>query len=89
MSKRIDNAFTSYELTDMEAIQGQIFNTFQLQMLQNMLSEYATNKLALVFDSNNITESLQKEAEISGQISLLQQLIATSAESQKLLVEQT
>lgn len=87
MAKLIPNSFTSYEFTEKEVIEGQIFTGLQTQMLQNKLSEYAAMKMELTHDPDHLYLSLQKEAELIGQIELLQFLIAQSEATKEMLKE--
>lgn len=87
MAKLIPNSFTSYEFTEKEVIEGQIFTGLQTQMLQNKLSEYAEFKMNLIHDPDHLYLSLQKEAELIGQIELLQFLIAQSEATKEMLKE--
>ena len=79
MSVQIINTFSTFELSDKEAIQSAIFTTLQLQNLQNQLANAAESRLALNFDANNPSEFLQQEAFLKGQIELLKFLIDSSA----------
>ena len=79
MSVQIINTFSTFDLSDKEAIQSAIFTTLQLQNLQNQLANAAESRLALNFDANNPSEFLQQEAFLKGQIELLKFLIDSSA----------
>ena len=79
MSVQIINTFSTFELSDKEAIQSAIFTTLQLQNLQNQLANAAESRLALNFDANNPSEFVQQEAFLKGQIELLKFLIDSSA----------
>jgi hypothetical protein len=79
MSTQITNTFTTFELSDKEALQSAIFTTLQLQNLQNQLANAAESRLALEFDANNPSDFLQQEAFLKGQIELLKFLIDGSA----------
>jgi hypothetical protein len=78
MAKLIDNVFTSYELTDDEALHGSIYTTTQLNVLQSKLSEVATDKLNLEFDTSSPQIFIQQEAYLKGQLELIQYLIDSS-----------
>lgn len=85
MAKQIPNVFSSYELTDKEALEGSIFTTLQLQVLQNKLAEVATEKLNLEFDTTNQLSFIQQEAYKKGELELLTYLIDTSTVSADML----
>lgn len=78
MAKLIPNDFSTYELTDDEALQGSIFTATQLQVLQNKLAEIAKEKLNLEFDTAHPQEFIQQEAYKKGEFELLSYLIDTS-----------
>ena len=77
----IVNSFTSYELTDKEALQSSVFTFLQLQNLQNQLAACAEEKLNLEFDTEHPNEFVQQEAYKRGQIELLKFLIDSSADA--------
>jgi len=78
MATIIPNTFTSYELTDTEALQGAIFTITQIQALQNQLSAIAEEKLNMEFDPEAAQLFMQNEAYKRGQMELLQFLIDNS-----------
>lgn len=80
------NAFTQYQLSDEEERSGHIFNYLNICVLQNMMATIALQRLSLPVDTTNILRYAQEEAEMKGQIMLLQQLIAVSMESEASLV---
>ena len=84
--KIISSTFTKYELTKSEQQSGSIFNDSQLAVLHNMRTDYAEQKLNLVFNPSNPIDFAQQEAFLAGQIQLLGYLIDTSAESQKAVI---
>lgn len=84
MAKMVINAFTSYELTEAEVLMAQTLTAEQECYYRTMLSEYATHKLALKYDSKDHVRSVQLEAELQGQISLLQQILENHEEAIRL-----
>lgn len=78
MAIAIDNEFSSYELTDEEAIQGAIFTITQKQVLQNQLAMLAGEKLALEFDVNKPNKFIQDDSFKKGQIDLIKYLLDCS-----------
>jgi hypothetical protein len=80
MSKILPSLFTVYELTEEELTAGQTLTACNLMVLNNMLSQYATEKLSLRFDPASPSNYLQAEAELMGQINLLRQIISSHEE---------
>ena len=78
MSKIIPNSFTAYDLSDQETLQGSIYNYEQKAVLQNLLSTYAEEKIALDYDPDNKEQFLQQEASLKSKIELLQYLLDAS-----------
>lgn len=85
MSQLISNSFTSYDLTDEEALQGSIFTTLQLEVLHNQLATYAEEKIALDFDPEHSEKFLQIEAALNANIKLLNYLIDASNASLEII----
>ncbi len=78
MAKLIPTAFQSYELTEAEEREGKILNISVKYSLQNRMARYAQEKLYLIYDTKDPMSFLQKEAELQGQIRLLQELLDES-----------
>ena len=80
MSTLLENPFSEYLLDDTEMLQGVLLNPYQRMRLQNILADFAKQKLALKYDPTDPTYGLLC-AELDGKILLLQQLLddATSA----------
>lgn len=78
MSHLIPNSFSTYQLTDEEALQGQILTTLQIQVLQNHRADIAEEKLALSFDANNHLQFAQAEASLKGQLEIIAWLLDSS-----------
>jgi len=78
MATAIDNEFSSYELTDEEAIQGAIFTITQKQVMQNHLAQIAGEKLALEFDVTNPNKFIQDDSYKKGQLDFVKYLIDCS-----------
>lgn len=72
------NEFTSWNLTAYEFKIGSILNELNVQVIQNEISRLASEKLNLLYDTTNPMKYLQREAEITGQIGILQYLLAQS-----------
>ena len=81
MAQFIPNTFSTYELTDKEALQSAVFTTLQLQNLQNQLASAANEKLRLEYDHTNPVRFAQQEASLKGQMDILSFLIDSSADA--------
>jgi len=78
MTALAPNSFTSYILTDEEMINGSIFTSLQSQVLHNLMSVYAEEKIALDYDPDNERQFLQNEASLKSKIELLTYLLDNS-----------
>lgn len=76
--KTEENKFSSYELSLDELNIGSVFNAYQIAVLQNQMSAAAHEKVSLTYDPNNPLVFVQREAELQGIISTLNNLIETS-----------
>lgn len=83
MAKLNPNRFSSYTLSEAELKEGLTFNIYQLRVIQNMIAEAANEKISLVFDPTNPSEFIQREAELHGQINVLEYLIAASIKEEE------
>lgn len=71
----VPHAFSSYELTAEEELQGQLLNILQVATLQNLLCKVATDKITLIFDTEKPNAYIQNEAYLRGQYDLIQHLL--------------
>lgn len=78
MSSSVTNIFASFNLTEDERNAGSIFSSYQRLHLQNLLSEYAHEKVALKYDPTLPMQFVQQEAELQGKILLLRYILETS-----------
>ena len=78
MAELLPNSFTSYSLNDDEEIQGSILTLPQIQMIQNDLTIYAEERLALQFNPNEPVLFAQQEAYLRGQMDTLRYLLTRS-----------
>lgn len=78
MTSIIANSFTTYQLTEQEALVGSIFTIAQIEVLQNRLSVIAELTLNLVFDPLNPVLFAAEQARLAGQIFLLREIIDAS-----------
>lgn len=72
------NTFFSYELSQSEEEAGQVFTREQKMVLQNKLASIAQDKLNLTFDPANVNQFIQREAELQGQMGVINWLLDTS-----------
>lgn len=78
MARLIDNEFSSYELSDDEALQGAILTITQKQHIQNLLSEAAMEKIGLQLDMTNPHLFIQQESSLKGQIDAYRHMLTCS-----------
>jgi len=74
--KQLDNEFTRYDLSLDEIQKASVLSEETRAVMQNLLSESATQKLDLVFDPNNPMVFTQEEAYIKGKIDILRYLLS-------------
>jgi len=72
------NSFSSYFLTEADALEGAILTTLQKQVIHNLLVARAEEKLALEINPANFDEYLQREASLAGEIAAYATIIANS-----------
>ena len=78
MSSIIANSFTAYQLTDEEVLAGSVFTIAQREVLQNLLSVNAEERLTLEYDVTNPTTFIQQDAYKRGWIDCLKYILDTS-----------
>lgn len=78
MSSIIANSFTTYQLTEQEALIGSILTIAQTEVLQNRLSVTAELVLNLEYDSLNPVLFAAEQARLAGQIFLLREILDAS-----------
>jgi len=78
MAELVPNSFTTYALTEHDVLEGSIYTTLQLQVLQNTLAAYAEEKIALDYDSEHPLLFAQNEASLKAKIELLTYMIEAS-----------
>lgn len=81
MSHPIPNTFTTYALSADELKAGQILTSLNVSVLQNQRAQIAEEKLALKFTPNDVQSYLQQEAYLSGQLDLINYILAAHEES--------
>ena len=79
MAKIIPSRFCAVEFeTDLEAKQASILTGPQKMWLQYNLANLTNEKIAMEFTPNDLTTFLQREAELKGQIGIIQYLLDCS-----------
>ena len=74
--------FISYTLTEGERQVGSILSPLNKMIIQNLIHDCAEEKVAMDYDPNEPEKFLQREAELKGQIGILQHLLSLSAEAE-------
>ena len=82
MSVLLPNDFSSWNLTEAEVLEGSILTITQKQVIQNLLSTVAAEKINLQFDPESPDGFIQKEASLQGQLSILRFLLESSDDAQ-------
>jgi len=82
-------SFTRYKLTEPEEIHGSTLTSLNRAKLQNMRSEAAEQKLALVLDPYKPLEFIQQEAFLAGKIELVNILLQEDEAAQNYVAIQT
>ncbi len=77
------NSFSSYHLSEDDALEGSILTTLQKQVIHNLLVLRAEEKLNLEFTPDDITAYTQREASLAGEIAAYRTLIANSEFSEE------
>ncbi len=68
--------FTTFELSAKEGYEGQQLNEFQRMCLHNLRADRAEQLLRLEFKADNIVDFAQQNAYLTGQLELLDVLLA-------------
>lgn len=86
MATLLPNAFTEYRLTEQEAVQGAILNSYQKLVLQNQLADFARQRLNLKYTPEAHLHWIQQEAELTGKCLFIQQILEASDLAEAALV---
>ena len=76
--QKIPGPFDRYELTREELLSARILDSTKQAFYQTMLSQYYEQRCTLLFDAQHVVQFAQQEAELRGQILLLQSLLEDS-----------
>lgn len=71
MSTLIPNDFSTYDLSDEEALQGALLSPTQVEVIQNDIAIYNMEKVNIEFDVNNPARFAQDEAHVRGKVEAL------------------
>ena len=75
----IPTKFVAFEFTESELEQATTYTEIQKSYLQTLLTEKATLRLAMNFNPATISNDLQQEAYLKGQIELLESLLSSTS----------
>lgn len=79
--------FTSYDLSNQETLSGSILHSEQKMFIQNLISDIATERVALMpEDPTNPQKYFIEMAYKQGQIAILQHMLDSSIASESVLV---
>ena len=87
MAQPLTNKFSTYYLTAGEEELGTVLNYEQRCVIRNKLAAIAEVRLNLVMDTANVSNFIQSEAYLKGQLDTLQWLLDTSDEMEGQLVD--
>lgn len=87
MARVVDTALTSYELNPREQAEGCQLNINQRMVIQNRLALYAVEKLTWIYDPDKHMYCIQREAELQGQIRLLQMILEDATQAEETLLD--
>lgn len=78
-----ENQFQHWVMSEEETLQGAILTITQKQCIQNQVADLAHERISLTIDPTNIQLTVQRDAELKGQITALQYLIDLSNAAEK------
>lgn len=81
------NSFSTFNLTERESLDACILNQLQKMWLQNLKADVAERLISLEFDTTNPLQRLAEDAELKGQLKILNYILITSAESEQQLMD--
>lgn len=83
MVQPIANTFTSYELSEREAVAGATLSPLTIAVIQNKRSTLAEYKLNLIFDPKEVEQYQQQVAYLQGKLDILYELLEDSKSAQQ------
>lgn len=78
MAIQVINSFTQYEMTEEETDEAVLLSPLLRMYLQSRMAIIAQEKLNAKFDANNPVRFAQLEAELTGKISIIDELLEAS-----------
>lgn len=85
MSTETKNTFSSYELQDKEQLQGLLLTSLQRQVIHNMRTGIAEEKLVLTYDPKEPQTFVQQEAYLRGQLDAFTYLLDSAISAEETL----
>jgi hypothetical protein len=85
MASLLPNNFASYELTEQELENGTLLTVNQKMVLQNKLSEIATQKINLVFNPSDVADYSQQTAYLQAQLDTINWMLDSSSSMEEVL----
>jgi hypothetical protein len=80
----VPNSFSSYFLSDDDALEGSILSSVQKKVIQNRLAIRAEQKINLKIDATDPLSSLQEEAALAGEILAYRTILEDSVTSDEI-----
>ena len=81
--KLMESMFVRYSLTEHEQEQANLLTDLNIASLQTLLCSMAEEKINLSFDPEHKERFLQREAELGGQIKIIQEIIRISSDTKE------
>jgi len=81
--REVPNTFKLYALSSKETLLGSVLTELQTQVLHNLRTVVAEEKLYLEYDIANPTEFIQQEAYKRGQLDLISHILDLSKAAQE------
>jgi hypothetical protein len=88
VSELIPNEFSTFKLTDQEALEGCILTITQKEVLHNLLAANASELLGLEYDIKEPSSYIQQEAYKRGAIDVLRFILASSDSAHEVIYPQ-
>ncbi len=79
----LSSKFISWELAPAEQTQGCILSTQNKDVIRNLIRDIAEEKLSMDFNPAEPQRFMQREAELKGQLGILQHLLSLSELAEK------
>lgn len=76
-----NSSFIKYDLTADEFLQGTHFSLENRAVMQNLIADFAEEKIGMTYDPEHPLQFQQAEAELQGKIGILKYLLSLEAQS--------